>query len=275
MTFLFKISEFSRLSQVSVKALRYYDQFGLLKPAFVDPDTGYRYYSADQLLNVQRILAFKEHGFTLEQMMPMFDEELKTNHAHDLLFQKRMELEKLVQEAQTQIQKITERIQHIDRTPQPTAATNISVKKVEPQLVASIRDVVPRPHLCLLINEIKQYLQGNSEMTYGNVNVIWHEFLSNEMVDIEVAIPLKNEIASSKRIKIGKLTELPLAASYTHYCDPYRFTCQASKELAQWIAENGYRLTDSQPFREVYITSDEDIYGHTRIAELQIPVQTA
>lgn len=50
---LFKISAFSRLSRVSLKTLRYYDQIGILKPRKVDHDTGYRYYSADQLLEAQ------------------------------------------------------------------------------------------------------------------------------------------------------------------------------------------------------------------------------
>ena len=52
---MFKIGEFSKLSQVSVKALRHYDALGLLKPARVDRFTGYRYYSADQLPRLYRI----------------------------------------------------------------------------------------------------------------------------------------------------------------------------------------------------------------------------
>ncbi|KOS63769.1 hypothetical protein AN161_04020 [Lysinibacillus sp. FJAT-14222] len=57
---MYKISEFSKLSQVSVKTLRYYDQLNLLKPAYTDKFTGYRYYSADQMFQIHRILAFKE-----------------------------------------------------------------------------------------------------------------------------------------------------------------------------------------------------------------------
>ncbi|MEJ2047981.1 MAG: MerR family DNA-binding transcriptional regulator, partial [Dehalococcoidia bacterium] len=46
---MLKIGDFSRLSRVTVKALRYYDEIGLLKPVEVDRFTGYRYYSLDQL----------------------------------------------------------------------------------------------------------------------------------------------------------------------------------------------------------------------------------
>src|SRR5690348_9109071 len=62
---VFKISDFSRLSQVSMRTLRYYDEIGLLKPGQVDCATGYRYYSIDQLPRLNRILALKDLGFEL------------------------------------------------------------------------------------------------------------------------------------------------------------------------------------------------------------------
>ena len=63
---MFKIGEFSKLSQVTVKTLRYYDEIGLLKPAEVDRFTSYRYYSARQLPRLHRILALKDLGLSLE-----------------------------------------------------------------------------------------------------------------------------------------------------------------------------------------------------------------
>jgi len=63
---MFKIGEFSKLSQVTVKTLRYYDEIGLLKPAEVDRFTSYRYYSVDQLPRLNRILALKDLGLSLE-----------------------------------------------------------------------------------------------------------------------------------------------------------------------------------------------------------------
>ena len=65
---MFKIGEFSRLAQVPVPTLRYYDQVGLLKPVKVDTFSGYRYYAASQLPRLHRILALKGLGFTLEQI---------------------------------------------------------------------------------------------------------------------------------------------------------------------------------------------------------------
>ena len=65
---MFKIGEFSKLSRVSVKALRHYDDMGLLRPAQVDRFTSYRYYALEQLPRLHRILGLKELGFSLEQI---------------------------------------------------------------------------------------------------------------------------------------------------------------------------------------------------------------
>jgi DNA-binding transcriptional MerR regulator len=75
---MFKIGEFSRLSRVSVRMLRHYDQLGLLTPSQTDPFTGYRYYSAQQLPRLNRIIALRDLGFSLEQIAGMLDEELST-----------------------------------------------------------------------------------------------------------------------------------------------------------------------------------------------------
>jgi DNA-binding transcriptional MerR regulator len=58
-----RIGDFSRLGHVSIKALRFYDEVGLLRPTFVDTATGYRYYSANLLTRLNRILVFKQSGF--------------------------------------------------------------------------------------------------------------------------------------------------------------------------------------------------------------------
>ncbi|MAT99904.1 MAG: hypothetical protein CL608_22415 [Anaerolineaceae bacterium] len=74
---MFQIGEFSRLGSVTIETLRHYDALGLLKPAKVDPSTGYRYYSAKQMQPLNRILALKEVGFSLEENMPVYEVTLK------------------------------------------------------------------------------------------------------------------------------------------------------------------------------------------------------
>ena len=70
---MFTIGEFARLGGVSVRTLRHYDDIGLLRPVTVDPDTGYRGYSAEQLGRLNRIMAMKELGLSLVQTRRLLD----------------------------------------------------------------------------------------------------------------------------------------------------------------------------------------------------------
>jgi DNA-binding transcriptional MerR regulator len=70
-----KIGEFSQLGRVSVRMLRHYDATGLLKPAQVDRLSGYRFYAVEQLPRLNRILALKDLGLSLEQVGRLLDGE--------------------------------------------------------------------------------------------------------------------------------------------------------------------------------------------------------
>ena len=70
---MFSIGEFARLGAVSIRTLRHYDEIGLLPPAEVDPVTGYRFYSAKQLRQLNRIVALKDLGLTLGQIRQLLD----------------------------------------------------------------------------------------------------------------------------------------------------------------------------------------------------------
>ena len=65
---MIKIGDFSRLSQVPISTLRYYDEVGLLRPATVDETSGYRFYTLEQLPLLNRILALKWLGLSLDQI---------------------------------------------------------------------------------------------------------------------------------------------------------------------------------------------------------------
>lgn len=82
---MLRIGDFSKLSLVSVKTLRYYDELGLLKPVRVDDTTGYRYYSADQLPRLHRILALKDLGLSLEQVGELLRDNLTAEEIRGML----------------------------------------------------------------------------------------------------------------------------------------------------------------------------------------------
>src|SRR3954467_1532916 len=117
---MIKIGEFSKMVQVSVPTLRYYDQVGLLKPVEVDRSTGYRYYSASQLPRLHRILALKGLGFSLEQIAAML-EGVTSEQMRGMLLLRQAQINQQIVEAQSQLTEVEARLQQIEREEQVSA----------------------------------------------------------------------------------------------------------------------------------------------------------
>ncbi|WP_025690758.1 MerR family transcriptional regulator [Paenibacillus zanthoxyli] len=272
---MLKISAFSKLTRVSVKTLRFYDNLGLLKPAVVDENNGYRYYTEEQLLTVKRIVALKEQGFTLEQIKPLLEENVMPEAVKNQLADKKKELEQAIHEAQNQLSEIDRRLTRIEESEEHHQHTPVTIRYVEPQLTASIRDTIPRTQLCLLLDEILQYVPSCGEDEGRLLTILWHNFVSmnSDIVDIEVALPLTKVIPSRGRVKVGILPELKAAVSLVHQCNPYRNDCPAVNELMSWVRSQSLVPSTKEPVREIYLTSDKDMYGTLRLAELLIPIE--
>lgn len=95
------IKEFARLSGVSVRTLHYYDQIGLLRPAVVDTQTGYRFYDETSLLRMQEILFYRELDFPLKSIAeilasPHYNKEEALEEQRKLLTLKKERLERLI-----------------------------------------------------------------------------------------------------------------------------------------------------------------------------------
>src|SRR5512140_84267 len=97
---MIKIGDFSKLAHVSVKTLHHYDELGLLTPAHVDRYSGYRYYALDQLAVLNRILALKDLGLSLDQITQLLHEDLSIAEMRGMLRLKQMELASQVAEEQ-------------------------------------------------------------------------------------------------------------------------------------------------------------------------------
>ena len=112
---MFKIGDFSKLSRVSVIALRYYDELGLLKPAHIDRFTSYRYYSLDQLPRLNRILALKDLGFSLEETARLLDDTLSPAQMRALLQEKQAQIQQRVAEEQARLARVEARLRQIEQ----------------------------------------------------------------------------------------------------------------------------------------------------------------
>ena len=96
-----QIKEFADFTGVSVRTLHYYDEIGLLTPAFVDRSTGYRFYNENSLLRMQEILFYRELDFSLKSIgeilsSPNYDKNKALNAQKQLLILKKERLERLI-----------------------------------------------------------------------------------------------------------------------------------------------------------------------------------
>ena len=112
---MFRIGEFAQIAQVSGRQLRFYDQLGLLRPAHVDQQTGYRYYTIRQLPRLNSILALKELGLALEQIGPLLEDKISPADLRSMLVLKRAQLERSLHEEEARLRHVESRIAQIDR----------------------------------------------------------------------------------------------------------------------------------------------------------------
>ena len=102
---MFKIGEFSKLTQVTVRMLRYYDEMGLLKPAKIDPWTGYRLYSTEQIPVLNKIIYLRDSGFQVAEIAAALENNDKA-FLQELFNKKQAEIEENIKIEQEKLSKI-------------------------------------------------------------------------------------------------------------------------------------------------------------------------
>jgi DNA-binding transcriptional MerR regulator len=139
---MFRIGEFSRIARVSGRLLRYYDSIGLFGPQHTDPATGYRYYTAAQLGLLNRILALKDLGLTLDQIARLVSERVSTQEIRGMLTLKKTELERALSEDASRLRHIESRLRQIDEDG-ALKDYDVVVKSAEAQSYLSLRETFP------------------------------------------------------------------------------------------------------------------------------------
>ncbi len=270
---MFKIGDFSKLSRVSVKTLRYYDEIGLLRPTHVDQFTGYRYYTAEQLPRLNRILALKDLGFSLEQTVRLLDSALSPAQMREILRMKRAELQRRVENEQARLERVEARLRSIEQE-QTMSAYDVVIKRVDPQLVASVRSTVPTfPAVGRLFDEVWAYLDAQSAQYPGPSFAIWHDVEYRETdIDAEAAVPIDRSIPAHGRVKVYELPGVVTMACVVHH-GSFDTLSLAYNALLSWIQDNGYRIAG--PAREYYLQASEPIAQDdpSYLTEIQFPVE--
>jgi len=281
---MFKIGDFSRLSRVSIRMLRHYDQLGLLKPSRIDPITNYRYYSADQLPRLNRIIALHDLGFSLEQIGVMLADGLSSEQLLGMFKLKHADVERQMRTVHQQYLRLEARIRQLSESSQPGDYAVI-LRNIEPTLVAAIREVVADDgQIERMFEEVETYVsqfdQARADMP--PFIVYYDEGYQEEKVDAEVAVPLGYSIPDGDRVCIREMPSIISAACVVH-TGSYASLFQAHNALLAWIEANDYRMAG--PIREVYLRYGADQQGYDLspaflakaskqyITELQLPVE--
>lgn len=244
---MLRIGDFSRLSRVSIRMLRYYDEMGLLKPDKVDDFTGYRYYNAEQLLKMGKINALKDMGFGINAIA----EILKSSNPKEIeqIFQ--IQKAQLLEEADI----INHRIQFLDTALERLRRDDIMkydciIKQIPERYVASVRKVIPKYEEEGRLWHILFSETAHSGMVpCGPAMAKLHdkEFKESD-VDVEVQIEVKGRYENTENVTFFTEPEMTAASatfkgSYNQFSDVYA-------SLAAWVSENGYEFTG--PMIDVY-----------------------
>jgi effector-binding domain-containing protein len=276
---MLKIGDFSKLSQVSIKALRLYDQKGLLKPSSVDRSTGYRFYSAHQLPRLNRILAFKDLGFSLEEIAKLLTEEISPEQIRGMLRLKQGELEQHIMDSQARLGRVAARLKQIEME-NSMANYDVVLKKIAPMAVISRREILPHyGAIGGLFGEIMSYVGSQGINPQGIPVSIWHDSEYKESdVDGEAVVPidpalipkLRATLEQQNHLKAYELPGYDQAACIIHQ-GSYQSLPQAYSHLLRWIEENKYQIVGNS--REVCINAGVEQDNESYITEIQFPVE--
>jgi DNA-binding transcriptional MerR regulator len=91
-----KIGEFAAFCDVSVRALHLYDRIGLFKPAYVDENSGYRYYLPEQMQTLNAIISYRKVGFSLQDIRELMSDDIEKEDAIEKLREKQTENDNIV-----------------------------------------------------------------------------------------------------------------------------------------------------------------------------------
>jgi effector-binding domain-containing protein len=271
---MFKIGDFSRLSRVSIKALRYYDEIGILKPAEVDRFTGYRYYSAEQLPWLNRIISLKNLGLSLDEIAGMMSSDPPLAGIQDILRSRLTEIRKQLSEDQERILRMGELLKQMEKEG-TMPAYEVVVKKTNAQIVASVRDVIPSyGEIGRLYGEIFAYLGRDGVAPMGPPMAIFYdEEYKEQNVDLEAAVPINKKLPGAERIRVRELPAVEQMACVVHRGD-YSNISQAYNALMTWIDRNRYRIAGND--REIYLRGPGDSNDPTSyVTEVQFPIEKA
>lgn len=269
---MFRIGEFSRLTQISVRMLRYYDEAGLLKPAEIDQWTGYRMYSVEQIPVLDRIVYLRDSGFLVSEIAEVLDGD--DNALLTRLDRKYAEIEKNMQAEEEKLRKIQLAKKELSGR-KNELHYHISIKAIPGRQVLSLRRVIPDYYAeGGLWREMSAFAAENHVPISSETFSIYHDAGYREKdVDVEICAPVKKRGENAYGFVYRETEPVPAMACTMVYGD-FSNIAGAYKAFAQWLQKNA-QYTMSGPTRQIahrgpWNEDDPEKY----LVELQIPLET-
>jgi DNA-binding transcriptional MerR regulator len=259
------ISEFARLGQVSVRMLRHYDAIGLLSPSRLESGGGYRSYSPDQLQTLNRIVALKDLGFTLDQVGRLLHDDLDVGELRGMLRLKRAQLENEARAVETRLAAVETRLRMIEK--ENTMSPDYVVKTVPSMRLVARTATVDADRLGEHIEPMFEAVAAGLRNICGTLSM-------------PIATYAETETGGGGPANRGRLRQLDHLGAFRRAArigvadddiyGPMTRIQESWQDLHRWVIDNGYNFAG--PSREFYVRAESDDQADW-VTELQQPVE--
>lgn len=275
---MYQIGEFSTIARVSTAQLRHYHKLGLFQPLHTDPVTGYRYYSAAQLPRLNRILALKDLGLSLEQIARLLDDDISAEEIHGMLTLRKAQIEQTLREELNRVRSIEERLWEIE-TEGVLSDEDVVLKSIPEQQYLSIREVVPSvADGFKLMYEIQRLLpQRAGRSVLGNFGLIFHsEGFATQDIDVEMGFLLQQPFFDTVTLSADRVLTVKTIPAVESMATMVRVGIYNDSvghygALGTWIERHNYQLAG--PGWEVFIQPFEPGKEDEAVMEIRLPVK--
>lgn len=272
---MYTVGEFAHLAHVSKRLLRYYDEINLFKPIQIDPSSGYRYYTAKQMTQLNRILALKELGLTLNQIQRTIADDISSEELEGMLRLRKAEIEQQMIAEQRRIREIEARLEaiHNDETNTPP---NVIIKQVPDIHALSVRrtmaDFATAVDFYTRVQTLmpRRFASGRFYCICRSDTDALHD------LDLEFGVfvnkPQDKPLALSDDVTLNP-SQLPAhdKMATTVVTGALETIHRGYAEITRWSAINSYRLNGTH--RELCLQMATHLDGRDMITEIQVPVE--
>jgi len=267
---MFRIGMFSKLGRVTIKTLRHYDEVGLLTPAHVDEENGYRYYTTDQLFRLNEIVALRQMGFSIPEIAGIVD----GRNVSYILEQRKVELAAERNHVTAQLFRLENYI--IEQKEGYYMDYQAVIKEIPAFTVFSAEYVIPS---YAALNEImpavgEKVSKANPGIQCVKPDYCFNVYLDGEYRESDIRVEICQAVTSRGKDGDGIIfKDLPAVtvASVLHR-GAYENLSKAYAYAMQWVEQNGYKVADNP--RESYI---DGVWNKGNVndwlTEIQVPVE--